>query len=174
MIKQENNYSLWLRPSQSLIDELTKIISRLAHHNHGAIFPPHITLLTSISANRNTIMGICTQIIEQYSAFDITLEEIAYTNMYFRNLYISARLESPLISLYEDFKKRLNYTTNEVFTPHVSLFYGALDVKRQQVLKKELTNNYSKLFNCQRIDLYNTTGKENEWHLIESFYLKKP
>lgn len=173
MIKQKNNYSLWLRPSQSQIDELTKIISRLAHHNRGVLFPPHITLLTSISASRNTITNICTQIIEQHSAFDITLEEIAYTDMYFRNLYILARLESSLISLYEDSKKRLNHTTNEVFIPHVSLFYGKLDVKKQQALKEELTNNYSKVFSCQRIDLYETTGKESEWHLIKTFYLKK-
>jgi len=172
MIKQENGYSLWLRPKQTEIDELAKIISKLSHRYRSTPFPPHITLLPSISTNAGTIKKICKQIIEGHSTFNITLDEIEYTKAYFKNLYILTKSQQHLIYIYEDVKKRLEYNTSDVFIPHVSLFYGKLDSKKQHNLREELRNRYPKVLHCQRLDLYNTTGIESEWHLIDSFKLK--
>ena len=172
MTKKGNCYSLWLRPSQTQIDELMKIISRLSHRYRTTPFPPHITLLPSIASNINNLVEICAQITKQFSAFDIQLEGIAYTPAYFRNLFILAKTESPLIELYGQAAKLLGYQPNEVYMPHVGLLYGNLDEKKQQALKEELKNSYTKVFSCQRLDLYNTTNHESQWHLIESFHLK--
>ena len=171
MTKQENSYSLWLRPVQTQIDELTKIISRLAHRYHTAPFPPHITLLPSITAPTDTIKKTCGQIIERHQAFDIRLKKIACTQEYYRNLYILAETETTLIKLYEDAKTLLKHENNECFMPHVSLLYGKLEIEKQKILKAELKSSISKVFSCQRLDIYNTTGKESEWQLIESYNL---
>lgn len=171
MTQQEKSYSLWLRPTQAQIDDLTKIISGLAHRYRTNPFPPHITLLSSISSDLNTISKFCKQIIEERQTFDIRLEEISYTDAYFRNLFIITRLEKPLINLYEITKTKFRCNTSEIFMPHVSILYGTLDTKTQQALKKELDGNYPNKFSCQRLDIYNTTGKESEWHLIESYPL---
>lgn len=171
MTKIKSSYSLWLRPTQEQIDGLTKIISRLAHRYRTTPFPPHITLLSSISTDLATINRACKKAVDNYHAFDIGLEEISYTNLYFKNLFINARTEGQLIKLHEDITDRLNYCMNEKYSPHVSLLYGALDEKLQQTLKKELDGNYINKFNCQRLDVYNTTTKENQWHLIESYTL---
>lgn len=169
----QNRYSLWLRPSQNQIDELAEIISKLAQRYCSAPFPPHITLLSSISTNTDAIKEICVQIIEEYSAFNIPLEEISYSEAYFRNLYILANSGNILADIYEETKYQLRHEINEAFMPHVSLHYGKLEKKKQQALKEKLVNSYPKLFSCQRIDLYNTSGKESEWHLINSFHLRK-
>ncbi len=173
MIKQEKKYSLWLRPSQSQIDELTKIISKLSHQYRSTPFPAHITLLHSISTNTDTITKVCEKIIERYSPISISLGEIAYSEAYYRNLYILTNSESLLTPIYEETKNLLKHETNEVFIPHVSLYYGKLDEKKQQALKEKLANSYPKVLSCQRIDLYKTNGKECEWHLINTFNLKK-
>ena len=173
MIKQENGYSLWLRPKQKEIDELAKIISELSHHNRSIPFPPHITLLPSIPANADTISKICKQIIELHSTFNIALDEIEYTKTYFKNLYILAKSQQHLIYIYYDVKKRLEFNTTDVFIPHVSFFYGKLATQKLRILKEELRNRYPKVLHCRRLDLYNTTGIESEWHLIDSFKLKK-
>ena len=173
MIKQENSYSLWLRPSQSQIDELTKIISRLSQQYRSTSFPAHITLLHSIAANTDTITEVCEKIIERYSTFNIALEEIAYSEAYFRNLYILTKPERKLTNIYEDTKYQLEHDTNEAYMPHVSLHYGKLEKKKQQALKEKLANSYPNLFSCQRINLYNTTGKESDWYLIDSFHLRQ-
>jgi 2'-5' RNA ligase len=172
MTKQGNSYSLWLRPSQTQIDELMKIISRLSHRYRTTPFPPHITLLPSVASNINDLLEICAQITKQFPAFEIQLEGIAYTPAYFKNLFIFAKTEDPLIELYKQATKLLDYQPNGDYMPHVSLLYGNLDEKKQQALKKELTNSYTKVFSCQRLDLYNTTNHESQWHLIESFRFK--
>ena len=169
MTKQENRYSLWLRPTQLQIDELTKIISMLAHRYRRTVFPPHITLLSGIKTSIDNIAKVCEQIIEPHSAFNIKLDNVAYMDEYYRNLYILAKPEETLMSLYEDKKKQLNCNSSDMFMPHVSLLYGYLDTKQQQLLSEELTNNYPKVFSCERIDIYNSTGKESEWYLVDSF-----
>lgn len=172
ILRGQHTYSLWLRPSQTQIDEFTKIISALSHRFNTTPFPPHITLLSSIYTEMSTLTRLCENIINKHCAFNITLEQIAYTNDYFRNLYILARLEPPLVNIHEEAKKQLDYKTDETYTPHVSLFYGKLIEKKQQALKQELDKRYPKVFNCNRLDLYCTSGKESEWHLIDSFNLK--
>ncbi len=167
---QDNTYSLWLRPSQTQIDELTKIISRLAHQYRRRVFPPHITLLSSIKSDIRTITSTCEQITESHPAFDIRLGKIDYTKEHYRNLYILAEVDETLTKLYNQTKIKLEHTISETFIPHVSLLYGNLDTKKQQQQGVELSNSYAKFFNCQRLDLYNASGKESEWYLIQSYY----
>ena len=174
MNKINNSYSLWLRPAQEQINDLTKIISKLAHRYRTIPFPPHITLLSGISADLDTINKTCKEIIEKQQGFDITLEEIVYTDLYFKNLFIHARTESRLIKLHEDISNRFKHSMHKEYLPHVSLLYGKLDTKTQQALKKELVGNYLKKFSCQRLDIYNTNSKESEWHLIEPYTLPRP
>ncbi len=174
MSKLKNSYSLWLRPTQEQTDDLTKIISKLAHRYRTIPFPPHITLLSGIPTDLETINKTWKKISEQHQGFDIALEEVAYTDLYFKNLFIHARTEKQLKKLYEDVSNRFKRSIHEEYSPHVSLLYGKLALKTQQGLKKELDGNYPKKFSCQRLDIYNITNKESEWHLIESYTLSRP
>lgn len=171
MTKQENSYSLWLRPAQEHIDDLTKIISKLAHRYRTLPFPAHITLLSSITTDLNSLNTICKSVAEKQKIFDIALEEVAFSDVYFKILFINARPEKELLNLHEILSNKLNHDRHEDYLPHISLLYGMLDEKTQQALKKELDGSYLKTFNCQRLDIYNTTHKESEWHLIKSFNL---
>ncbi len=172
MFHKQKIYSLWLRPNQAQINEITNIISNLSHRFRSTPFPPHITLLSNISTNTTTITKVCEKFIAQHSAFNINLRKIEYTDNYFRNLYILAKLEQPLIKIYEEAKNKLAYKTEETFTPHVSLYYGKLNEKKQRALKEELDKHIPEVFDCRRVDLYCTSNKESEWHLIDSFNLK--
>ena len=171
MTKLNNRYSLWLRPAQDQIDEMTKIISMLAHRYRTLPFPPHITLLSSISNDLDTLTKVCKSVTEKTKRFDIALEEISFTDVYFKNLFINARTETQLLKLHKNISNKLKHSIYEVYLPHVSLLYGKLDAKTQQALKNELEGNYLNTFSCQRLDIYNTTRKENEWHLIQSYNL---
>lgn len=167
------SYSLWLRPDQAQINEITRIISELSHRFNSTPFPPHITLLPSISIDTATITKACENIIDKHPAFNIALERVEYTENYYKNLYILAKLEQPLINLYKDAKYLIKHKTQETFMPHVSLYYGVLNEKKQQALKEEFEEHVPKIFRCQRLDLYCTTNTESEWHLLESFNLDK-
>lgn len=170
MVKNDINYSLWLRPTQIQIDEFTQIISSLAHIYRTAPFPPHITLLSSIPTKLNIIKRICKKIVDQTQEFEIPLQKIDFTEAYYRNFFILAESTQELSRFYEKAKIELTCKTNEDFMPHLSLLYGKLDLKTKNKLKDKLEGTYPKIVNCQRLDLYETTGKISDWFLIESFY----
>ena len=165
-------YSLWLRPTQAQIDEFMKIISNLAHDFRSVPFPPHISLLSSYSNDLNTIKQTCENIVDQTQNFDIPLKLIDYTDTYYRNFFILALLTSTLANIYKTAKKELDYKTEEQYIPHVSLYYGKLDIESKKSLKEKLEGSYPKIINCQRIDLFNTTGEIPDWYLIESYYFQ--
>ena len=172
MPQQEHKYSIWLRPAQYQIDEFIKIISTLAHRYGTIPFPPHITLLSSIPFNLKNIKQVCKKIAEQHRAFEITLTEIDYSQDYYRNLYILAHVDEMLSELRQQSEKLFNIEANENYMPHISLIYAELNRTQQQTLQKELANCYPKKIICNRIDVYDTTGTESQWHLIKSFDLR--
>ncbi len=162
-------YSLWLRPIQIQIDEFSNIISEIAHRNRTTPFPPHITLLSGLTSELNSIKQACEKIIDRIHNFEIPMQNIAYTAAFYRNLYILAETTSLLETLYEEIKCELTYKENDKFVPHLSLLYGDLDLKTKKRLKDELNECYSKSFKCVRLDIYNTTGEIQNWHLIHSY-----
>ena len=170
MKKNNNSYSLWLRPEQKQIDELTKIVSDLAHRYRTQPFPPHITLLSRIPADMDTIKQACKKIVEQTQEFEIRLQKIDYSEAYYRNFYILTENTSSLLSVYEYAKKLLNFTSDEKYMPHVSLLYGDLDIETKNSLKEQLEDTYPRILNCNRLDLYYSSGDESDWHLVESYY----
>ena len=161
---------MWLRPAQTQIDEFMQIISMLAHSYRTAPFPPHITLLSGICSNLNTVKRACKKIVDQTQKIDIPLQKIAYTEAYYRNFYIEAELTKVLSKIHESAKIGLANKTTETFMPHLSLLYGKLDLKTKIKLTEQLEDTYPKIVNCLRLDLYETTGKINEWSLIEPYY----
>ncbi len=160
---------MWLRPKQNQIDELTEIISSLAHRFGTKPFPPHITLLANIPGELDTIKHACTKIVDQIQGFDIPLQKIAYSDAYYRNFYILAEITSPLLNVYKCAKIQLNYESDEKYMPHVSLLYGKLDNETKESLKKQFDSVYPKLLQCSRLDLYNSSGTIVDWHLVESY-----
>ena len=170
MSEYDASFSLWLRPEQRQIDELTEIVSDLAHRYCTQPFPPHITLLSSISADITTIRQACKKIVDQTLEFEIPLQKIDYTEAYYRNFYILAEFTSPLLTIYEYAKKLLSFANAEKYMPHVSLLYGDLDIETKESLKKRLEGAYPQTLNCNRLDLYNCSGTVSDWLLVESYF----
>ena len=172
MIQQHNRYSLWLRPAQSQIDELTKIISKLAHGYCTKPFPPHITLLFGFDSKLQTMRDECKKISEAQTSFTVNLQSIEYTEKYYMNLFILAEKNEYLLRLHNKLKEKFKPDHNEKYIPHVSLLYGKLDKSKQQELQLLLADSFPKTIYCERIDIYNCIGNESQWFLEKSFKLK--
>ena len=166
---QKNKFSLWLRPAQNQIDEFTKIISKLSHHYGTTPFPPHITLLSSIEIDLDSIINICLKITKQYQQFSISLLGLDFTESFYRNLFIRAEANQTLLQLYENFNKQLGIEANKDFMPHLSLLYGNINSASKHKLKTKLDQTCTTSFDCQRLDIYSTNGKIQNWHLIQAF-----
>ena len=166
---QKNKFSIWLRPSQTQIDEFTHIISKLSHHYGTQPFPPHITLCSGINIDIDSITSICKSVSSEYQAFDVPLHQIEFTDAYYRNFFILAEKTDLLTNLRKQLLTLLGLEQHEEFMPHVSLLYGNIKTTTKFKLKEKLDSSYSSQFNSQRIDLYNTTDDLPNWFLVESF-----
>lgn len=172
MNQQDSNYAIWLRPSQSELDKLIKLISNLSHQYRTSPFPPHITLLSGFNSNLKTINAECEKISQAQTSLKINLRSIEYTEKYYMNLFILAEKEKQLLKLHNTLKVKLKPKLDEEYIPHISLLYGKLDEAKQQELQLQLADRFPKTVHCERIDVYNCTGKESQWYLEESFSLK--
>lgn len=165
-------YSLWLRPIQNQIDEYGLIISQLAHEYDSVPFPPHITLISGLSDDLNRLIKVCEKIVTSTKKFNIPCKKISYADEFYRNLFILTDLDSNLDQLYEKSLQELSYTPKEKFLPHVSLYYGNLNLNIKEKIAKDLENSYPKVFNLERLDIYEHSGEIIEWYLVESFHFK--
>lgn len=172
MIQQRKKFSIWLRPTQYQIDELTKIISKLTHNYSTTPFPPHFTLISSCSLDLDSIKQVCKKVSVTQPSFTVNLQGIEYTENYFRNLFILAENNAHLIKIHNRLKEKLKPNDNEEYMPHISLLYGKLDEPVQQELKFKLADSIPNTVHCNRIDIYNCAGNESQWYLEESFLLK--
>lgn len=168
---QKNKFSLWLRPSQNQIEELTIIISKLSHHYGTTPFPPHITLLSGIEIDLDSIIDTCTTITNDYKKFYIPLLGLDFTDLFYRNLYIQAKTSQILLKLYEDFNTHLKIEAEKTFIPHVSLLYGNISTANKHKIKEKLDQTYADTFHCHRLDIYATNDEIQNWHLIQAFEL---
>lgn len=172
MKQQDRKYSIWLRPSQAQIDGFTRIISRLSHRHRTSPFPAHITIASSVGKDLEKVRDESRKITEKTCSFSIDLKAVEYTQAYFRNLYISVENNQALSELHTEFKTILTSEIDEAFIPHLSLLYGNLRADTQKDLQNKLAGKYPASIECDRIDIYDITGKESQWYLIESFKLK--
>lgn len=165
-------YSLWLRPTLTQIDEYGLIISQLAHKYDSVPFQPHITLLSGLSGNLKRLKNSCAKIVSSTKKFDITCNNISYTNEFFRNFFILVNLRDELDKLYETTLQEFAYTPEDDYMPHVSLYYGKLNIDTKKKLVAELEHKYPHVFKLERLDLFETSGNIAEWNLLESYYFK--
>ena len=130
-------------------------------------------MLPRLTLQLKSVEQACEKIIDQIHSFEIPMQNITYTQEFYRNLFILAEPTSTLTMLHEDFKTELALETNEDFIPHVSLLYGDLDLNTKECLKEELKERYPKIFRCVRLDIYNSTGEIDEWYLVKSYKLRQ-
>ena len=167
-----NKYCLWLRPTQNQIDKYGQIISQLAHQYKSLSFPAHITLVSGLTGDLNSLKQSCQNIVDSTSKFDISCNTISYTDEFYKNFFVLADLSNNLIQLYETTIQKLNFNSEEEYIPHVSLYYGNLNLETQKKLAEELEDDYPKVFNLERLDIYEHSGTIMQWYLVESFYFK--
>lgn len=173
MAEVKQKYSLWLRPTQTQIDEFNKIISELSHRFHTTPFPPHITLLSGLVYELGSLNHLCEEIYDEMHSFDIPMQGIAFSPEYYRNFFIKAEPTSTLLALYNKAKLKLKCAENEEYMPHVSLLYGELDIKTKLQLIKDLEDHYTKIFSCKRLDIYNCSGDIVDWFMVKSYELPR-
>ena len=148
-------YSLWLRPEGETANKLRALIAKLATQYGTSVFEPHITYLGDLNLSKEEALLKTFQISSQLRPFIAELNELDYTENYFRCVFIKAKKTKFL---------------KEIAMPHLSLIYGNLSI---EVKKKIIAELGSLSFKLKINSIYLTNSsrftKIKDWKVLAEF-----
>jgi len=122
-----DQHSLWLIPSGETYDKLDEIIRGLSKKFNSHYFPPHVTLLGKITLPEERLISRTQALSYLLSPFQISLENIDYSEDYFRSIYIKAKKDAPILDA--------NYKARTIFESSRFVSMQS-NVKNPQILER--------------------------------------
>jgi len=166
-----NTYSLWLKPRGELYSRLVDIIKRLGREYHAPIFEPHVTLLSSLTMEKEAAIDKAARLAGQLRPYTVRLNTIESGRNYYRCVYILVAPTEAVTAAQE--KARLVFDRKDapVYVPHLSLLYGRYSPRLKSVAKAQLGNRLKSTFTVDHLYLVDTTGEPTTWREAASFAL---
>jgi len=168
----KNTYSLWLKPTGSIYQELAKIIEDLSDKYSAPIFEPHVTLIGGLTDSENNIIKKILRLGNSIKPIKIKLTKIGYLNEYYRCIFLIAEETKSLMNANLKAREIFGRMYDTKFLPHLSLLYGNFDSKSKEEIKKSLRDEFDTEFEARDIHLVFTGNKPKDWYEIKRFLLK--
>lgn len=163
-------YSLWLMPTGQVFEKLSNLVKRLAGKYESSVFEPHVTLIGGISSSKTEMILKTEKLSKAISPYTITLEEVSYSEHYFKALFVRVKNTS---AVQETFVKAEQlFPVEGPYMPHLSLTYGNFppDIKQQMVI--EVGDKFTDEFLVDTLYLYRTDNdKVEDWYRVKEFKL---
>lgn len=90
------------------------------------MFEPHVTLLSGIKGDEDSIAEKIKLLSEEISPFTITINKISHSDYYYRCVILELALTPELEQAFETAKKIFDKTDTLTYLPHISIVYGDL------------------------------------------------
>ena len=154
--KKIMNYAIWLSGENDSFSKLHQLIKS----KNDRPFYPHLTILGQL---KKSSIGLFEEI--SYEHILLEIEELNYSDDFFKSTYLSLRKNEKLIQLAKQLQ--LSFNTNFQLDPHISLSYGSKISVEQSIIPSNIIAD--KLFLVQA-----ESWKEiNSWVIIKKIHLKK-
>ena len=161
-------YSIWLIPNNPVYSNLKSIIYPLADANNAPRFEPHLTLLGDIEGRIPDITDKMQTLVKDLKDLELTLSEVSISTTFFQSVFVRIKSTSALMQLNLDAKK-LFKTENNVFMPHISLFYGGSLKEREEIAGK--INLERDSFRITKMVLAPVTEDPKDWKILAEINL---
>jgi len=167
-----NTYSLWLKPTGSIYQELAKIIKNLSNKYSAPIFEPHVTLIGGLIDSEDNIIKKILRFVNLVKPIKIKLRRIGYLNEYYRCLFLIAEETESLMNANSKAREIFDRMHDTKFLPHLSLLYGNFDAKLKEEIIKSLRSEINIEFEAKSIYLVSTRNRPKDWYEIKKFLLE--
>ncbi|MES2014345.1 MAG: 2'-5' RNA ligase family protein [Patescibacteria group bacterium] len=165
-------YHLLVRPRGLLLKELEETVKVLAEEYDGPLFEPHVTLLSSMPFEDETLLIEKTAALaEESKALQLTFGEIGMQDAYFRTLFLRVELSEDLAKLRARAEQVFDMENTDAFMPHLSLLYGNYPQTKKVATAALITAYKGVSFDVDSILLYKTDGEPTTWRTIQEFKL---
>jgi 2'-5' RNA ligase len=161
-----HRFSLWLVPEGAIADALQAVIDRLAQEHGGPSFPPHVTLLGSLTLPENEVVGRSRLLAASSAPFTIRLDGVGIGETYFQSLFAVVRPTPELLALRSAAQQAFPEAPVEPYRPHVSLLYGHPSAETKQTIVEALRGTLPESFEARAL-IVNATGPSvDDWRRV--------
>ncbi|MCW4032223.1 MAG: 2'-5' RNA ligase family protein [Candidatus Bathyarchaeota archaeon] len=167
-----NTYSLWLKPTGSIYQELAKIIENLSDKYSAPIFEPHVTLIGGLTDSENNIIKKTLRLVNLVKPIKIKLTRIGYLNEYYRCIFLIAEETKSLMNMNLKAREIFGHKQDTKFLPHLSLLYGNFNSKLKEEIIRSLSDKINIEFEAESICLISTRNGPKDWYKIKRFLLE--
>ncbi|MBI3980519.1 hypothetical protein HY345_00815 [Candidatus Microgenomates bacterium] len=130
-------YSVWVIPPEPLYGNLKKIIDSLATKFHGPTFEPHMTLFSVADLNLSQVKETLSLLTKPENELALSLGPVSFSTTYYQSVFVRVNSTAQLMQLNLNAKKYFNLN-NDVYMPHMSLIYGAHDLKTRENIASQI------------------------------------
>ena len=131
---------------------------------------PLITIAGNIEEDLNFIEDISKKLISSKKEFKVSLGEVSFSTTYFQSVFVRVRSQASLMQLNMDLKEAFGLD-NDVFMPHMSLFYGDHDMDTREKIAKEISSLYGS-FMVKEVIIVPSTKNPREWEHLKTISLE--
>jgi 2'-5' RNA ligase len=168
-----HNYSFWFMPKGPIAKKYSQVIAQLAKQYASPIFPPHVTLIGSIEAQEEEAIGRTQELASLIQPFPIRLTTLAYTDAYYRALFVKVDPSPAILSTYQHARRLFPGKQETEFMPHLSLLYGNFPPETKEKIIEELGDSFAGEFEADTLHLYLTEGAVETWQSIKTSPLQR-
>ena len=159
-------------PRGDVCDGLLRILHPLSARYGAPQFPPHVTLLGGCVGPRRELIRQSARVAASLRPFIIRLDQIDFSDEYFRCLFVHAALAEPLRKAHQAACQVFGRGREPAFMPHLSLLYGDFPRRLKEEVMAEMGRRLDVQFKVRSLHLYRTHGEPRLWRQVARFALK--
>jgi hypothetical protein len=171
-IPRAKGYSIWLMFEKNLEEYFQSLINQFSSELSSPNFLPHITLIAGLDGNEDELIKRFDNFFHLHS-FEVKCNGIAYSDEFYRSLYIKVEKDETLKNLFEFASRIFDVNLDfEKFLPHISLLYSFAKEDLKKRLIAEHLQKYPEKILITRIAFWKTKGLPADWKMLKMFELK--
>jgi len=166
-------YSVWLMPEEDS-EEMSKfqsLITEYSERYESPDFVPHVTLVGGIERPENVLLEKVQELAGNSDCLEIRFSGSHFSTTRHQCNYLLIDPTVELLEMHEDLTESLDLDGG-MYVPHLSLLYSNIGVNERAELDDEIQGrSLPSGFKCSRIVVYDTSGEEEDWKMVEEFRL---
>lgn len=168
-------YILWLLPAPDARPYFVSLIDRMSARFGTPRFEPHVTVASATRMDETAVVACTERLARVLLPVTIFLEGAAYSDMYFRCLYLRARRSPAVLAAHRAAREHLGQSPAPDFMPHLSLVYGEIEAaEKEKAIVEEIAGRFPTTFLADRLLVCKADGPPGAWTTIGPFLLTKP
>jgi 2'-5' RNA ligase len=153
-------------PEGAAHDALQAVVDRLAQEHGGPAFPPHVTLLGSLTTAEDDVVASARRLAARIAPFTIHLDDLDVGETYFQSLFATVRPSPALLAAREAAEHAFPDAPSAPFRSHLSLLYGSPPAATKPAIVEALRGTLPPAFEARLLVVNQTGGAVEAWRRV--------